>query len=472
MIDKVSDFTLRELFGIPAFWITLVLIIGFVFAPGAADIDSIKSAGGGFDAGGKLIRVVTAVFAGVFALLSLLRGNALSSILKGNLGILFIYTCLAYFSVVFSELRVLTIYKSSELVVMLFIAATLYGRSLPFVESRRYLTGLFWIYSFTAIGVLLQLLYYGTAAYTPVHSTPFISFMLSSKHPPLAANSVGMLGALVSIFGVYQFYKCESYKKRCYIIGTIIGVFGLITLVLSYTRSALVLFVFASTIFLYFNRKFVLLTLAGFCVIALLAVGSARDLMESHMRRGGTDEKIATLSSRVVVWNSIIKKDLLKLIVGEGYATGTQFQDLTGDDGSETINLKNAHNSVFEVINSTGIIGAFVWLFLITRINLQLFQHLLRTRRIVSKDEYVFHLFISSVFVLATLRSFMNSTFVYLDYFLPLLFSIAVYADTLKLRRSELYNDKNISSSEFEESVDRVKNTGLSILSYKKTKET
>ena len=65
---------------------------------------------------------------------------------------------------------------------------------------------------------------------------------------------VGLLGALVAIFGIYQFYKCEAKKKICYVLGVIITFFGLITLALSYTRSALVLFVFASGIFLYFNR--------------------------------------------------------------------------------------------------------------------------------------------------------------------------------------------------------------------------
>ncbi len=474
-MDKISDFTISELIKTPAFWITLILFSGFIFAQGEVDVNSMQSTGGSLDAGGKLIRVVTAVLAGAFAFLSLFRSNNLSSTFRGNLGIVFIFICLAYFSVVFSELKTLTIYKSSELVVMLFIATTLYGRSQPFAESKRYLTGLFWVYFITAIGVLLQLAYYGPGEYKQIHSTPFISLMLSSKNPPLAANSVGLLGALVAMFGMYQFYKCESKKKRCYMIGTVIGMFGLVTLVLSYTRSALVLFIFASTVFLYFNRKFVLLMIAGFCIVALLAVGSMKELMESHMRRGDSDQNIATLSSRAVLWDHILRKDSLRLVIGEGYATGTLFQDFREEGSGKAFKIRNAHNSILEIINSTGIIGAFVWITLIARINLQLLQHLLRIRRVVSKDEYIFHLFISCVFVLVSLRSFMNSTFVYLDYFLPLLFAISVYSDALKSRRNELFNEKNSSTMEFGDVIEgagdesnNTKNANLSILSYKK----
>jgi len=472
--DKISSHEITEILKIPAFWITLVLVIGFVLSPGAADVDAMKSTGSGLDAGGKLIRVVSAVLAGSFALLSLFQSNALSSAIKGNLGILLVFICLAYFSVVFSQLRTMTIYKSSELVVMLFIAATLYGRSVPFVESRRYLTGLFWIYLLTAISVLLQLAYYGPGIYKQIYSTPFISFMLSSRHPPLAANSVGLLGAFVAMFGVYLFYNTRSKKKLGYAIAVIIGMIGMITLVLSYTRSALVLFVFAGAVFLFFNRKYILLTFAAFCMVALLTVGSARNLVDSHLRRGDSEQNIATLSSRAVLWNHILQKDSLRLIIGEGYATGTLFQDFREDGSGRSFKIRNAHNSILEIINSTGVIGAFVWIIVILRINFQLFRHLIRVRHAVDKDEYMFHLFVSCVFLLSSLRSFMNSTFVYLDYFLPVLFAVAVYADTLTSRRNMIAKENSASDHVSEDDIDELDDkeniSKQSILSYKKSR--
>ena len=436
MANSIMKLSVRDVLQTPSVWITIILFLGFVFAPGAADVAAIKQGVETGFAGGKLVRVLTVLLACLIALTLLFHNNVVNKLLKGNLGIVFSFSCLAFLSVVFSELKTMTIYKSFEMVVALLIAATLYRQNDPYKNSIKYLVGIFWLYIITAIGVYIQLAYFGPGAYKQVHSTPLLSFMLSSKYPPLAANSLGLLGAFIAMYGLYLLHKYDVRKMRIMFIGLFIGFLGGSLIILSYTRSVMVFTLLAAFIFLYYRRSFLILSVAIISMLAVLTVDDTRSLLERHSKRGDSVQNIETLSSRSIFWKSILERDMLRLMVGNGYATGTLFQSYSNaHNRGKIFKARNAHNSIFEIINSVGIIGAIIWIALILRILMQLIKHHYRSRQIINDDERLFHLLITCVFILCALRSFMNSTFVYLDYFLPFLLAVSVYADSLAGKR-------------------------------------
>jgi len=434
-------FSLKELKSARPVWLIFILFIGFVLGTGAADVSQLKQAGAGTIPAGKIIRVVSVALVGLFALLILARSGRLSYVLKGNLILMFIFATVALASVASSDLRTMTIYKSAELFIIIMVAATIYTHKSPEEAARKYVIGLLWLYIFILIGVYGQLFLLGKEAFRQVSNTSFQSFMLSSYYPTMAGNSLGFMGAIATLFGAFIFFaKLTKRGKIEKAIGIFIILLSFGIVVMSYTRSILAILGLVGLIYLLYNRKYGWFFLCITLLITSLALPQVRNAIETHMLRGDSEQNLETLSSRTMLWKMALDKDLLPLIVGEGYATGTMFigYDTGSILGAKTQHIRNAHNSVLEIINSTGIIGAIVWIGLMLRIFFQLLTQLKRYNYLMTANERYFHILMLTISLMSILRSMMNSTYVYLDLFMPLLLAMAVYADTLPATFREL----------------------------------
>jgi O-antigen ligase len=439
-------FSIKELKASRPVWLVFILFIGFVFAPGAADVAQLKVAAAGSLPAGKIIRVISVAIVGILALIIVARSGRLPYVFKGNLALMVMFAFFALATVVSSEIKSLTLYKSTELFVIILVAASVYTDKYPAEAARKFIIGLMWLYALILIGVYGQLFVLGKEAFRQISSTSFQTFMLRSYYPPIESNSLGFMAAILILFGAFLFFaNLTRMPSKGKTVGLIIIVFSMAIMIMSYTRSILAILALVGLLYLLYNRKYGWFILCVSILITSLALPQVRTAIEMHMLRGDSEQNLETLSSRTMLWKMALDKDLLPLIMGEGYATGTMFigYDSGSIFGAKTQQIRNAHNSVLEIINSAGIIGAMIWIVLMVRIFVQLLRQLKRYKPMMTVNERYFHLLILMLSLMSILRSMMNSTYVYLDLFMPLLLAMAVYADTLpSLMRSRIQSNR------------------------------
>jgi O-antigen ligase len=237
---------------------------------------------------------------------------------------------------------------------------------------------------------------------------------------------------LTALFGLYRFDMPQA-RNRTKAIALIILAAGAVILFLSYTRSVLLFFIVSVLIIAAYEKRTIRIGVILITVISLLAAPGIQDKVIDHLRRGATDEQITSLSSRTQFWDTILKRDPVQLMVGEGFATGTLFQDYQSRGTHKVFTSRNAHNSVLEIIMSSGFIGAAIWLTIIIRIGLQMVKIRRKLRSMKEWGRLHFHHFMMGVFVLSVLRSIMNSTFVYVDYFFFVFLAMIMYTETLSI---------------------------------------
>lgn len=438
LVDMHIRETLKTFRTIPALGLSLLIILGLYFSPGAVDALALKSGTGGFLSSNKLLRVITVGIAGAvaFILLNIKKGASLGALFKGNLAWLTLFAFWALFSVVFSPLKSLTVFKGGELVIACMLAALLLCSANKPAASVDYMKGIFWIYVVSTFSALLELMIVGSAGHKAlVGMTPLLDTMMQSRFPPMVGNALGFLGALSALFGVYLFDATPSRKfvGKAIAVG-IVGA-GVAVLFLSYTRSVLVFFGLAVLCYSLLEKKYGRAVLLVLAVIGMLLVGSVREAVFEHMRRGATDQQISTLSGRLQFWGTIFSRDPLYLVTGGGFATGTLFQDYNSVN-KKVFAYGNAHNSVAEIASASGLIGVGLWLGLGIRVFFQLLKSRRRLKISGPRSDQLFNSFVISLFLLSALRTLMNSTFVYVDYFFFVSVALLVYGQVYGAGRS------------------------------------
>lgn len=413
--------------------IALVLFFGMMFGDSVhADL---SGGSGGIFATGKTTRLITVVLAGVLALVFFTSksSKALNAILRGNLAFLACYGLLALSSIIFSQLRLLTLFKSVEIIIVVMMCAIVLSAADRRKAAVFFIKGVFWVYVISTFTALLETLIVGTGLHKQliVGRTPLLSTMMQSNYPPMVGNALGYLGALASLFGVYLFDSSAeikgTYKSKT--IASIIAVGGFSVLFLSYTRSILAFYFLGLMILFFLEKRWGRIVVMASGAIAALALPQVQSKIIEHMRRGSSDEQLVTLSGRTDFWDAILSRDAMQLLVGEGFSSGSRMAYLKG------ANVINAHNSVVEIIVNLGFIGALIWLILMLRVSVQLVSIRKRMLRDRVGNLLHFHNFLIAVFIMSMLRCLMNSSWVYLDYFFLLMAAFVVYAEAFRFYR-------------------------------------
>jgi O-antigen ligase len=426
---------LKTLIHNPALSIAVIFIIGLVLSPSGADVAALKRGTVDIASSGKLSRIITVGLAGLLTLGVFMSNpaNRIKAMFTGNLRYLTIYACLALLTVVFSQLKGMTMFKGIEVLLICMVGAIIATSKDRESSAITFTTGVFWIYTLSVFSALIELAVFGSAQHKQlVGATPLLSTQMESSYPPMVGNGLGFLGALTALFGLYRFDMPQA-RNRTKAIALIILAAGAVILFLSYTRSVLLFFIVSVLIIAAYEKRTIRIGVILITVISLLAAPGIQDKVIDHLRRGATDEQITSLSSRTQFWDTILKRDPVQLMVGEGFATGTLFQDYQSRGTHKVFTSRNAHNSVLEIIMSSGFIGAAIWLTIIIRIGLQMVKIRRKLRSMKEWGRLHFHHFMMGVFVLSVLRSIMNSTFVYVDYFFFVFLAMIMYTETLSI---------------------------------------
>lgn len=440
---------MRRLTQSPGLLISIVILLGFLFAPSElADLRGVASGDTGLFASGKTIRLATVIIAGLLcASIFFMRGAAAwRPVFTGSVLLLLLYALVAEATVVFSPLRVLTLYKATELLLIVMILAIVISTPPTEKSSLFYIKGIFWICSLFVGSALIETLVIGTGNYKQlVGATPFLSTMMQSTYPPMAGNALGYLGSLVALFGLYLFDSNDLKGRKRRVIAGVLLVAGTYVLVMSYTRSILIFFVLCVLLLFLLNRQFI-----RAMVLLVLIAGAAltppvQDRVLEHMRRGMSDEQLNTLSGRTVFWTDIFSQSTMKIMVGDGFGAAR----LLSGEFKLLSKVGNAHNSVAEIIVSSGMIGALLWLAIMVRISFKLVSSRRRVKARWGAHQAKFHNFLLCVLVLSLLRSMMNSTFVYLEVFTFIFVSLILYTEVFcgkpKVATRIVRNNSNVN---------------------------
>lgn len=413
----------------PGLVLTIIILIGFLFGGTEhADVTGIKSGSIGIFGSGKTIRLITIAIAGAMAVfyLGMHQARGISALLKGSLFLLLVYALLGEATVVFSMMPAFTIYKASELIILAFIGALIYLSRSPQESCKFYIKAIFWIYFLFVCSALAETLFGNTERSKElVGTTPFLTTMMQSTYPPMVGNALGYLGGLVALFGFYLFDARDLGDKKRKIVAAILIGSGCAVLFLSYTRSVLVFFLLALLLLFFLNRQHIRAIGILVLVLGALLTPSVQDKIIDHMRRGMTDDQISTMSGRTEFWSEIFNRSTMKILVGQGFATGSRLSE----ESAHLSKVGNAHNSLAEILMSSGLLGATLWLAIFIRIIYRMYKAKRSLRRIGGRPEILFFNFLTAILVFSLLRTLMNSTFVYLDSFSFVMLSLMLYAE-------------------------------------------
>ena len=180
-----------------------------------------------------------------------------------------------------------------------------------------------------------------------------LRFRIAGVLPRLDQDSVGESAAVLAMVALtrLQFLTPERGGRSFY--WTLLT-FGLITLVLSQTRAAIVGFVAGVTLVCFLSKRIAVSALLASIVVVLLSLTTAGDLLATYWQRGERPEVLQTFSGRLPLWEAAWEKFLQRPVIGYGAYAGARFAVLpkVGDTG-----LSSLLNSYLEVLVGTGICG-------------------------------------------------------------------------------------------------------------------
>jgi O-antigen ligase len=282
----------------------------------------------------------------------------IGSLFRGLPGVLSAYALICVASTAWSVYPSWTLYKSLEYWVdVALIAAIL--TTVASAEIYKTLYDWTWgLYILLLVSVWAGVLVWPTEALQP--SRGVIGTSLTGVVPAVASNGVGETGAVLAIVALARLLS-SSGNERNRALYSLLLLAGLVTLVLSQTRSAIIGFLLGVALLLLFTRRAALLVSAILASLAVLAY-SAWGLLGEYFLRGQDPAQFASLSGRVGWWEFGWHEFLKNPLTGLGAYTA-RFEVLAKLGESETSTI---HNTYVEVIVGTsfwGLVPVLVALF-------------------------------------------------------------------------------------------------------------
>jgi O-antigen ligase len=268
---------------------------------------------------------------------------------RGLPGVLSAYALVCVASTAWSAYPAWTLYRSLEYWVdVALIAAIL--TSVASAEIYKTLFDWTWgAYILLLFCVWAGVLVWPTEALQP--SPGVIGIQISGVIPTLASNSVGETGAVLAIVALARLLP-SSGSARDRTLYSLLFLAGLVTLVLSQTRSAIAGFLLGVALLLLFTRRAALLVSAILAGLAVLA-SSTGGLLWEYFLRGQNPEQFASLTGRVNWWEFGWHEFSKNPLTGLGAYTA-RFEVLAKIGESETSTI---HNTYVEVIVGTSFCG-------------------------------------------------------------------------------------------------------------------
>jgi len=393
-------------------FVVIIIYIGFFSVTRVVGIEEIAA-----DAlATKGIRVASILIAFLASGTILLLRKSLSPIKSPLILALAFYFLACLLSVPNSLFPSLSFIKSIEIfqAVLLCLIGVTTKRTMPYhffgVHGK--------ILLFIAFLIVIESLTFPSLAWHAVPgNTPFQEYMLRGVYPAFNPNTVGLIGGLLATIHFPKiFLSNNSIHKFLFL-------FGIIVVVLSYSRSSLVAVLVALMFTLHLLKKTRLIFLSIIFIGVLLILNpSIVDGIYNHLIRGQDVESLtAIVADRPTIWRYIWTLNHLSLFgLGLGAAFRHHVLSLTG--------WGHAHNTFFQLLADLGWVGVVAWINVIL-LTIKNILFILR-KRIYSSQAEIYSIIAVFTFLLA--KSYGHSTLYIFNPDFIVFVSIVIYIEKTK----------------------------------------
>ena len=287
----------------------------------------------------------------LFVRLVLRKTDWIPSLFQGLVGALAIYALVCGISTAWSVYPAWTLYKSLEYLtdVSLMAAILISARSLSAWKSL-------FDWTWLMLGGLLLTVWVGailwpTQAFTT--GSDLIPLRLLGVMPAIDQNSVGEYAADLAIVAIARLLFLSRERRWRAFYGVLLT-FGLVTLVMSQTRAAIIGFLAGAVLVLFFAKRRGMLTTLIVSVALLLSLTAAGNLVGTYWQRNERPEDMETVSGRLPRWEAAWEMAEKRPLIGYGAYAAARFAVLTSNDDAAWSSVLNAY---VEVLVGTGIMG-------------------------------------------------------------------------------------------------------------------
>lgn len=380
-----------------------------------------------------LYRVALELIVGavLFTRLALRHPPWLSSMFRGFLGALTVFSLVCLASSVWSVFPAWTFYKSCEYLLGLALLAAI----LETVSSSVTYESLFnWTWAF--YGGLLVSAWLDVAIWPQLALYPsgfkigVLGVRLTGVIPAVSADDVGVYAAILALVALCRLLPVDGEKRsRGWYLSLMTA--SVVTMVLSQTRAAIAGFLFGLFLLLAFSKRLRMGTALLLLLAPVLLITSVGGALWSYLERGENAQQISTLSSRLVWWSFAWHKFMHRPLLGFGAYAAGRFAVLAKIGMGDTSSL---HSDLLGIIVGTGVWGLIP--FLAALIGIWWFlTHYLRHSKTMGREQQLAY---EAIAVLGVLS--LNSLFLpMLTWQASLYFLVIVgYAEFLRRRHAEM----------------------------------
>ncbi|MBX6763125.1 MAG: O-antigen ligase family protein [Rubrobacteraceae bacterium] len=282
-----------------------------------------------------------------------------SGLIRGVIGIYFVFALWGGLSTFWSVYPGSTLYKSFEYLVMVLLfalSAFMVSEVVRGPSNRMLALKSIFDWNWFLVFASLVMVYVGVAvwpSYALMPSKGVLPFSLQGALPAIAANGVGQLSA---ILGVVALARLIMGKSRL-LYGPLF-VFSVLTMLLAQSRSPILAFALGALVVMIAGRKFVLLIVSAVLGAGVLLSAYAGTIY-AYMDRGQSTGELDTLTGRTVFWKASLEAARHRWLTGYGANAGGRY---ILDNNLSISDISTVHSTYVETLIDTGVIGSAILL--------------------------------------------------------------------------------------------------------------
>jgi O-antigen ligase len=303
---------------------------------------------------GNWYRIGLVFLAGGIALFALLRNaSRLPNAFAAPLLLFLVYGIVAMISSLYiPAYSFYSMWKGFEIVVDVLTVVAILAYLHPYRAARLAYVIIVGAFRVLIVIALVEALVVPSGAFQP--SRGLFPYMLHGVLPLMSENGLAFISAVVAYASWCDLFVPGKRVLRK-LLRMLFLCLGLLTLVLTQSRTSLIGLAVATSVFLLFDRRFGWLTCILVAAGAAAALTSLVDVSQQFIMRGQSRELFESLSGRVQGWQAAWALFKLSPVIGHGFAASARV-DILGPAGASTL-----HGAVFDVMVGVGLLGLLPW---------------------------------------------------------------------------------------------------------------
>jgi O-antigen ligase len=275
----------------------------------------------------------------------------------------FLFIVISIFSGYMKSQSLFSVWKSIELLAVLYVTSSLYSLKLNEEQSTIFIRKIFNFFKFLLVLTGISALIFPQYGFHPK------IIQLFSVFPKMNPNALGTFALVTLSYCVYIFNK--ERKDLVFII----YIFSIYILALSrtaYVSGLLILsLVFGQMILKFaFKKKVIKLTVAIYSIAIILITALlpfSSDQISKYVTKGQSTEQLSTMSSRTMIWTaawlSIKESPLLGYgLFAETKKLNLRHKEIFKDSRKKDRGVSNTHNSYVDILLASGFIGGGLYI--------------------------------------------------------------------------------------------------------------